>query len=120
MKKRFVPSYYNREQHQKLHKLTQGSNSVEDFPKEMEMLLIKANIEEDRVVTVAKFIGGLNKEIADVDELHHYIEMEGLVNISKKVERHQKQKGAAKAFPNPSSKWSSKWNKHDEKKEMKG
>jgi hypothetical protein len=76
MKKRFVPSYYYRELHQKLHKLTQGSKSVEDYHKEMEMLLIKANIEEDSDVTMARFTGGPNKEIADVVELHHYVDME--------------------------------------------
>jgi hypothetical protein len=53
-------------------------------------------------------------------EFHHYIEMKDLVNKAMKVERQQNQKGAAMAFPNSSSKWSSKWNKHDEKKEMKG
>ncbi|KAG9454331.1 hypothetical protein H6P81_007235 [Aristolochia fimbriata] len=73
MRKRFVPSYYYRELHQKLHRLNQGSKSVEDYHKEMEMLLIKANIEEDRDVTMARFLGGLNKEIADVVELHHYV-----------------------------------------------
>ena len=53
MKKRFSPSYYYREVHNKLHKLTQGSKSVEDYHKEMEMLMIKANIEEDLEVTMA-------------------------------------------------------------------
>jgi hypothetical protein len=53
----------------------------------MEMLLIKADIEEDRDVTMARFRGGLNKEIADVVELHHYVGMEDLVNMATKVER---------------------------------
>jgi hypothetical protein len=81
---------------------------VEDYHKELEMLLIKANIEEDRDVTMARFIGGLNKEIADVVELHHYVEMEDLVNMAMKVERQQKQRGAAKSFSNSNSKWRSK------------
>ena len=34
------------------------------------MLMIKVNIDEDMKVTIAQFIGGLNKEIADVVELH--------------------------------------------------
>ena len=58
MKKRFVPSYYYRELHQKLHKLYQGTKSVEDYHKEMEMLMIKASIEEDLDVTMARFMGG--------------------------------------------------------------
>jgi hypothetical protein len=87
MKKRFVPSFNKIELHQKLRKLTQGSNSVEDYHKEMEMLLNKANIEEDRFVTMARFTRGLNKDIVAVVELHHYIGMEDLVNIAMKVER---------------------------------
>ena len=60
--------------------------SVEDYHKEMEMLLIRANIEEDREATMARFLGGLNKEIANVVELHHYIELEEMVNMAMKVE----------------------------------
>ena len=59
-------------------------------------------------MTMARFIGGLNKEIADVVELHHYVEMEDLVNMAMKVERQRKQRGAAKSFLNSNSKWSSK------------
>ena len=53
MKKRFVSSYYYRELHQKLHKPNRGSKLVEDYHKEMEMLLIKVDIEEDSEVTMA-------------------------------------------------------------------
>jgi hypothetical protein len=49
---------------------------VEDYYKEMEIAMIRANMEEDREATMARFIGGLNKEIADVVELQHYVEME--------------------------------------------
>ncbi|KAG9458137.1 hypothetical protein H6P81_002645 [Aristolochia fimbriata] len=36
MRKWFVPSYYYRELHQKLHRLNQGSKSVEDYHKEQD------------------------------------------------------------------------------------
>ena len=63
MRRRFVPSYYYRELYQKLQSLTQGSRSVEDYYKEMEIAMIRANIEEDREATMARFLGGLNREI---------------------------------------------------------
>ena len=119
MKKRFVPSYYYREVHQKLHKLTQGSKSVEDYHKEMEMLMIKASIEEDMEVTMAQFMGGLNKKITDVVELQHYVEMEDLVSMAMKVEKQQNQRRAAKAFSNSNSKWSSKWPQDEDTKKNK-
>ena len=65
MRRRFIPSHYYRELHQR-QTLTQGSMSVEEYHKEMEMLTIKANVEEDREATMARFLRGLNKNIADV------------------------------------------------------
>ena len=80
MRKRFIPSHYYRDLHRKLQSLTQGSMSVEDYYKEMEIAMIRANVEEDREATMARFIGGLKKEIADVVELQHYVEMEDLLH----------------------------------------
>ncbi|XP_072076494.1 uncharacterized protein [Arachis hypogaea] len=107
MKKRFVPSYYYREVHQKLHRLTQGSKSVEDYHKEMEMLMITANIEEDTEVTMARFVGGLNRAIADVVELHHYVEIDDLVSMAMKVER-QQQRRAPRGLSHANPKWESR------------
>ncbi|KAL1221277.1 hypothetical protein V5N11_032724 [Cardamine amara subsp. amara] len=47
MRKRFVPSHFHRELHQKLTRLSQGSKSVEDYFQEMETLMIKADIEQE-------------------------------------------------------------------------
>ena len=58
----------------------------------MEMLMIKANVEEDREATMARFLKGLNKNIADVVELQHYVEIEEIVNLAMKVENQLKGK----------------------------
>ncbi|XP_040957908.1 uncharacterized protein [Gossypium hirsutum] len=47
MHKRFVPSYYHRELYQRLQILTQGNRSVEDYYKDMEIAMIRADVEED-------------------------------------------------------------------------
>uniref|UniRef100_A0A2N9FZ94 Retrotransposon gag domain-containing protein n=1 Tax=Fagus sylvatica TaxID=28930 RepID=A0A2N9FZ94_FAGSY len=65
MRKRFIPSYYYRELYKKLQGLRQGSRSVEDYYKEMEIAMIRANVEEDREATMARFLLGLNREIHD-------------------------------------------------------
>ena len=114
MRRRFVPSFYYREVHQKLQRLTQGSMSVEDYHKEMEIMLIRANIEEDREATMARFLSGLNREISNVVELHHYIELEEMVNMAMKVERQLKARGAAKQSSNYTPNWTSKWSKKEE------
>ena len=69
MRRRFLASHYHRDLHKKLQTLTQGSMSVKDYYKEMEIAMIQANVEEDCEATMARFIGGIKKEIANMVEL---------------------------------------------------
>uniref|UniRef100_A0A2N9F0X3 Integrase catalytic domain-containing protein n=1 Tax=Fagus sylvatica TaxID=28930 RepID=A0A2N9F0X3_FAGSY len=82
MRRRFVPSHYYRDLYQKLQSLTQGYRSVDDYYKEMEIALIRANVEEDREATMARFLNGLNRDIANVVELQHYVELEDMVHMA--------------------------------------
>ncbi|KAL2225724.1 UNVERIFIED_CONTAM: Transposon Ty3-I Gag-Pol polyprotein [Sesamum indicum] len=74
MRRRFVPSYYRRELHNHLQRLTQGSKSVDEYYKEMEIAMIRTNIIEDNEATMARFLHGLNREIADM--VHQAIKVE--------------------------------------------
>jgi hypothetical protein len=114
MRRRFVPSHYYRDLYQKLQSLTQGYRSVDDYYKEMEIALIRANVEEDREATMARFLNGLNRDIANVVELQHYVELEDMVHMAIKVERQLKRKGT-RSFQNPgsSTSWKSNWRKDD-------
>uniref|UniRef100_A0A2N9HCD4 Reverse transcriptase domain-containing protein n=1 Tax=Fagus sylvatica TaxID=28930 RepID=A0A2N9HCD4_FAGSY len=76
--------------------LSWGSRSVEDYHKEMEVAMIRANVEEDREATMARFLSGLNRDIANVIELQHYVEIEDMVHMAMKVERQLKRKGTAR------------------------
>ncbi|KAH9680016.1 Endonuclease [Citrus sinensis] len=114
MRRRFVPSHYYRELHQRLQSLTQGSRSVEDYHKEMEIIMIRASIEEEREATMARFLHGLNQDIANVVDLQHYVELEDMVHMAMKVERQFKKKGSTRTNLGSSSSWKSKWSK-DEK-----
>uniref|UniRef100_A0A2N9J8T2 Reverse transcriptase domain-containing protein n=1 Tax=Fagus sylvatica TaxID=28930 RepID=A0A2N9J8T2_FAGSY len=96
MRRRFVPSHFYRDLYQKLQNLTQGSRSVEDYHKEMEVAMIRANVEEDREATMARFLSGLNRDIANIIELQHYVEIEDMVHMAMKVERQLKRKGTAR------------------------
>ncbi|RDY14835.1 Tf2-8, partial [Mucuna pruriens] len=64
---------------------------------------------EDREVTVARFIGGLKKEIVDVVELQHYMEIEDLLHKAIQVERQLKSKSSYKFASSSSSSWRSNW-----------
>ena len=58
MWKRFVPTYYYLELYNKLQTLRQGNRGVEQYYKEMEVAMARANIEEDREATMARFLVG--------------------------------------------------------------
>jgi hypothetical protein len=114
MRRQFVPSHYYRDLYQKLQSLTQGYRSVDDYYKEIEIALIRANVEEDREATMARFLNGLNRDIANVVELQHYVELEDMVHMAIKVERQLKRKGT-RSFQNPgsSTSWKSNWRKDE-------
>ena len=57
---------YYREFYQKLQSLGQGSRSVDEYYKEMEVVMIRANVEEDKEATMVRFLVGLNKEITNL------------------------------------------------------
>uniref|UniRef100_A0A2N9H094 CCHC-type domain-containing protein n=1 Tax=Fagus sylvatica TaxID=28930 RepID=A0A2N9H094_FAGSY len=115
MRRRFVPSHFYRDLYQRLQNLTQGSRSVEDYHyhKEMEVAMIRANVEEDREATMARFLSGLNRDIANVIELQHYVEIEDMVHMAMKVERQLKRKGTARYTSVSNTTWKSKWDKND-------
>ena len=87
MHKKYVPSYYHRVLHHQLQRLTQGLKFVDEYSKKMETLMIKANIVEEEEQTIARFLSGLNKELADVVELQPYTDLDDLVNLAIKVKR---------------------------------
>ncbi|XP_016733447.1 uncharacterized protein [Gossypium hirsutum] len=116
MRKRFIPSYYYRELYQKLQNLTQGNRSVEDYFKEMEIAMIRANVDEDREATMARFLARLNHDIANVVELQHYVDIVDMVHVAIKVEKQLKRKSSSRTFPSTNN--LQRWNQGTGKKEF--
>ncbi|KAL4383885.1 hypothetical protein GQ457_15G019350 [Hibiscus cannabinus] len=87
----------------------QNNQIVEDCYKEMEVTMICTDIEEDREETMTKFINGLNREIADVLELQHYVKIEEMVYMAMKVERHKRRRTSQQANNPINSKWNNAW-----------
>ena len=83
MRRRFIPNHYYRDLFQSL---TQDSKSVKDYHEEMEDAMIRANVEEDRETIMVRFLNGLNRDIANIVELQHYVELEDMVHMAMKVE----------------------------------
>ncbi|XP_019098361.1 PREDICTED: uncharacterized protein LOC104774057 [Camelina sativa] len=96
MRRRFVPGHYHRDLHQKLRRLTQGSRSVEDYYQEMEILLIRADVVEDREATMARFMSGLNRDVQDRLEMEHYVELEEMLHKAILVEKQLKRRSSTR------------------------
>jgi hypothetical protein len=102
MRRRFVPNHYYRDLYLKLQCLNQGK-IVDEYHKEMEIAMIRANVVEDKEATMTRFFNGLNRDIANVVELHHYVELEDMVHMAMKVERQLRKGHARPAFNSGSS-----------------
>ena len=55
--------------------------------------MIRTNVEEAREATMARFLAGLNVEIANQVELQHYVEMEDMLRMAIKIEKQLKTRG---------------------------
>ena len=63
---------------------------------------------------MARFLNGLNRDIANVVELQHYVELEDMVHMAIKVEQQLKRKGT-RSFQNPG--FSASWRSNGRKDE---
>ncbi|KAK1626910.1 hypothetical protein QYE76_001225 [Lolium multiflorum] len=87
MHARFVPTHYMTDLFNKLQKLKQGTKTVEEFFKEMELTMMRANIQESEDQTIARFFNGLNYPIKRIVEFQPYSNMVELVHQASKAER---------------------------------
>ncbi|PON33901.1 Zinc finger, CCHC-type [Parasponia andersonii] len=87
----------------------------------MQVPMIRANVEEDREATMSRFLVSLNREIANMVELQHYVELEDMVYMAIKIENQLKRRGSTRPSQNPSiSAWkSNQWKKDERQPTMK-
>ena len=83
----WVPPYYQRELLQKLQRLRQGKNYVEEYYQELQTRMIRCGIVEDNEAMLACFMGGLNKEIQTILEYKEYTNITRLFHLACKAER---------------------------------
>ena len=89
---------------------------MEDYYKKIETLMIRANVEEDKEVIMARFVVVLNREIPNIVELQHYVELKDMVHMAIKVENQLKRKGSnAQQTPFLESTWRPNVMKKEEK-----
>jgi hypothetical protein len=93
-----VPSSYQRDLHNRLQNLRQGTKSVDDYYKEMELLLIRSGVREDPESKMARFFHDLNAEIAGFVEMFPYNNLQDLVDQAMCTERKIQQEKHGRSF----------------------
>jgi len=93
MKRCFILNHYYRDLYLQLQDLTQDLKTIDEYHKEIEIIMIRANIVKDTEAIMTRFINGLNKDIANVVELQHYMEFEDMRHMATKVKRQIKRRG---------------------------
>ncbi|KAL5844036.1 hypothetical protein ACOSQ3_010069 [Xanthoceras sorbifolium] len=83
--------------------------------------MIRADVQEDREATMARFLNGLHRDIANVVELQHYVELTDMVHMAIKVEQQLKRKGSTWVGQNSgsSSSWKPNWSKREDQPSFK-
>jgi hypothetical protein len=87
MRARFVPSYYARDLLHKLQQLRQGTKTVEEYYQELQMGMLRCQIDEDEELAIARFMGGLNREIRDILEYKEFNTITKSFHLACKAER---------------------------------
>ncbi|XP_068476203.1 uncharacterized protein [Phaseolus vulgaris] len=103
LRRRHIPSYYNRKLMDKLQRLQQKTMSVEEYRQKMELYMMRASIRESESTTIAKFLSGLHLEIRDRVELLPYQDLNDLVQLCIKVEQQNLKKTSSRredSYPN--------------------
>jgi len=96
LRKRHIPSYYERELMDKLQRLRQGSMSVKEYRQQMELLFLRAGLREEERTSIDRFLSSLNMEVRDKVELLPYRHLDDLVQLCIKVEQQLKRKSSSK------------------------
>jgi hypothetical protein len=84
MRARFVTSYYARDL---LQQLKQVAKSVEEYYQELQIGMLRCNLEEREDAAMARFFAGLNHEIQDILEYKDYTNITHLFHFTCKAER---------------------------------
>ncbi|WVZ93940.1 hypothetical protein U9M48_039889 [Paspalum notatum var. saurae] len=87
MRHRFVPSYYARDLLNKMQHFQQGQQSVEEYYQELQKGMLRCGLVEKDEAAMARFRGGLNREIQDILDYKEYFDITTLFAYACKAER---------------------------------
>ncbi|KAM1570644.1 hypothetical protein ACFX10_035620 [Malus domestica] len=92
LRKKFLPDNYLQEWYSKMYNFRQGSMSVDEYAEEFDLLMVRCGVDELEEQTIARYLGGLRKEIHDVVVLYPHWSYDDVYKLAIKVEKQLKQK----------------------------
>lgn len=72
LRKRFLSENYRQDNFTKFYNFKQYNMAVEEYIKEFEYLMLRCDITEPEEQTIARFLGGLKRELADAIKLQPF------------------------------------------------
>ena len=92
LRRRFVPEHFTRTLYNRLQRLCQGNSSVDEYYKEMEILMIRTAVNEPEEATMSRFFHGLNEDVQERIEMVTYQDLQELVHQAIRVEQQLKRR----------------------------
>ena len=105
LKERFLPDSYKQDLYIKITNFKQSNLSIDDYTREFEQLVLRSGIQEKPEQTMARYVGGLNPDIAEKLELQPYWSFEEVCKLASKIEKRAKNKKAERAPPKTFSRY---------------
>lgn len=102
LKRRFLSENYRQENYMKFYNFKQYNLTVEEYIREFEYLMLKCDIKEPEEQTIARFLGGLKREIADAVRLQPFWSFNDVRKLAITIEQ-QRQRYAPKTATKASS-----------------
>jgi len=95
--RKFLPHYYQ-DNFIQLHNPRQKSMSVEEYTRDFEKLMMKCDIQEKEEQTIARYLGGLNTDIAHLVQLQQYWSLDEVIRLAIRVEKQLPKKTSYQPF----------------------
>ncbi|ONH94846.1 hypothetical protein PRUPE_7G034800 [Prunus persica] len=87
LKRKFLPENYLQTNFLKLHNLRQGNWAIEEYTEEFDLLTMRCGLIEEEEHTVARYLGGMRREIHDVVVLQQYWSYDDVFKLAIQVEK---------------------------------
>ncbi|KAJ0534568.1 putative nucleotidyltransferase, Ribonuclease H [Helianthus annuus] len=93
LRAKFLPVNHKQDSFMDYHNLKQGSSSVEDFIASFEQHRLRSGVDEEEEQVIARFLGAIRTDIADVVSLQQYWSFSDVCMLAQRVEKQLAVKG---------------------------